>query len=70
MGSNADGQEPSKADEPSLSTTEANNANSQANAFLRSSSKHNLSSSSNLLPSCALVKKNMITEFAEALTPL
>ncbi|GKC91050.1 putative reverse transcriptase domain-containing protein [Tanacetum coccineum] len=39
-------------------------------AFLRSSSKHNLSSSSNLLPSCALVKKNMITEFAEALTPL
>ncbi|GJZ12823.1 hypothetical protein Tco_0548053 [Tanacetum coccineum] len=39
-------------------------------AFLRSSSKHNLSSSSNLLPSCALVKKNMISEFAEALTPL
>ncbi|GKC68113.1 hypothetical protein Tco_1100711 [Tanacetum coccineum] len=39
-------------------------------AFLRSSAKLNLSSSSNLLPSCALVKKNMITEFAEALTPL
>ncbi|GKD22366.1 hypothetical protein Tco_1224069 [Tanacetum coccineum] len=32
-------------------------------AFLRSSS-------SNLLPSCALVKKNMISVFAEALTPL
>ncbi|GJX21346.1 reverse transcriptase domain-containing protein [Tanacetum coccineum] len=39
-------------------------------AFLRSSAKLNLSSSSNLLPSCALVKKNMISEFAEALTPL
>ncbi|GJR57943.1 retrovirus-related pol polyprotein from transposon TNT 1-94 [Tanacetum coccineum] len=38
--------------------------------FLRSSAKLNLSSSSNLLPSCALVKKNMISEFAEALTPL
>ncbi|GJZ72725.1 hypothetical protein Tco_0636871 [Tanacetum coccineum] len=36
-------------------------------AFLRSSAKLNLSSSSNLLPSCALVKKNMISEFAEAL---
>ncbi|GJV47352.1 reverse transcriptase domain-containing protein [Tanacetum coccineum] len=42
----------------------------KALAFLRSSAKLNLSSSSNLLPSCALVKKNMITEFAEALTPL
>ncbi|GJZ66337.1 NB-ARC domains-containing protein [Tanacetum coccineum] len=40
------------------------------NSFLRSSAKLNLSSSSNLLPSCALVKKNMISEFAEALTPL
>ncbi|GKC59831.1 reverse transcriptase domain-containing protein [Tanacetum coccineum] len=40
------------------------------NAFLRSSAKLNLSSSSNLLPSCALVKKNMISEFAKALTPL
>ncbi|GJU78547.1 hypothetical protein Tco_1275617 [Tanacetum coccineum] len=39
-------------------------------SFLRSSAKLNLSSSSNLLPSCALVKKNMISEFAEALTPL
>ncbi|GJS13061.1 hypothetical protein Tco_0407533 [Tanacetum coccineum] len=41
-----------------------------SNTFLRSSAKLNLSSSSNLLPSCALVKKNMISEFAEALTPL
>ncbi|GJZ70537.1 hypothetical protein Tco_0634087 [Tanacetum coccineum] len=39
-------------------------------SFLRSSAKLNLSSSSNLLPSCALVKKNMISEFAEALTRL
>ncbi|GKF08373.1 hypothetical protein Tco_0042597 [Tanacetum coccineum] len=38
--------------------------------LLRSSAKLNLSSSSNLFPSCALVKKNMISEFAEALAPL
>ncbi|GKB88721.1 hypothetical protein Tco_0960993 [Tanacetum coccineum] len=39
-------------------------------SFLRSSAKLNLLSSSNLLSSCALVKKNMKSEFAEALTPL
>ncbi|GJW35369.1 hypothetical protein Tco_0058289 [Tanacetum coccineum] len=38
--------------------------------FLRSSPKHNLTSSYNGSPSCALVKKYMISEFAEALTPL
>ncbi|GJV22406.1 putative reverse transcriptase domain-containing protein [Tanacetum coccineum] len=39
-------------------------------AFLRSSPKHNLTSSCNGSPSCALVKKYTISEFAEALTPL
>ncbi|GJY35521.1 hypothetical protein Tco_0420899 [Tanacetum coccineum] len=39
-------------------------------AFMRSSAKSNLSSSCNVLPSCALVKKYTISEFAEALTPL
>ncbi|GJU21522.1 putative reverse transcriptase domain-containing protein [Tanacetum coccineum] len=38
-------------------------------AFLRSSPKHNLTSSYGS-PSCALVKKYMTSEFAEALTPL
>ncbi|GJX66034.1 zf-CCHC domain-containing protein [Tanacetum coccineum] len=38
--------------------------------FLRSSPKHNLTSSCNGSPSCALVKKYTISEFAEALTPL
>ncbi|GJW37962.1 probable tetraacyldisaccharide 4'-kinase, mitochondrial [Tanacetum coccineum] len=38
--------------------------------FLRSSLKHNLTSSCTGLPSCALVKKYMTSEFAEALTPL
>ncbi|GKB51279.1 hypothetical protein Tco_0902032 [Tanacetum coccineum] len=37
-------------------------------AFLRSSPKHNLTSSYGS-PSCALVKKYMTSEFAEALTP-
>ncbi|GKF36871.1 hypothetical protein Tco_0113629, partial [Tanacetum coccineum] len=39
-------------------------------AFLRSSPKHNLTSSCDGSPSCALVKKYMTSEFAEALTPL
>ncbi|GJY42894.1 hypothetical protein Tco_0431107 [Tanacetum coccineum] len=43
---------------------------SATGAFLRSSPKHNLTSSCNGSPSCALVKKYTISEFAEALTPL
>ncbi|GKB58052.1 zinc finger, CCHC-type containing protein [Tanacetum coccineum] len=39
-------------------------------AFLRSSPKHNLTSSCNGLPSCALVNEYVTSEFAEALTPL
>ncbi|GKE69359.1 putative reverse transcriptase domain-containing protein, partial [Tanacetum coccineum] len=39
-------------------------------AFLRSSLKHNLTSSCSGSPSCALVKKYMMSEFTEALTPL
>ncbi|GJT18008.1 GPI ethanolamine phosphate transferase 1 [Tanacetum coccineum] len=39
-------------------------------AFMRSSAKSNLSSSCNVLPSCALVKTYTISEFTEALTPL
>ncbi|GKA95592.1 hypothetical protein Tco_0817630 [Tanacetum coccineum] len=42
----------------------------QVCAFLRSSPKHNLTSSCNGSPSCALVKKYTISDFAEALTPL
>ncbi|GJW86902.1 hypothetical protein Tco_0162242 [Tanacetum coccineum] len=40
------------------------------NTFMGSSAKFNLSSSCNVLPYCALVKKYTISEFAEALTPL
>ncbi|GKD71209.1 hypothetical protein Tco_1325299, partial [Tanacetum coccineum] len=39
-------------------------------AFLRSLPKHNLTSSCNGSPSCALVNEYLTSEFAEALTPL
>ncbi|GJW63950.1 hypothetical protein Tco_0115834 [Tanacetum coccineum] len=39
-------------------------------AFLRSLPKHNLTSSCNNSPSCALVNEYLTSEFAEALTPL
>ncbi|GJV43159.1 GOS9-like protein [Tanacetum coccineum] len=39
-------------------------------SFLRSLPKHNLTSSCNKSPSCALVNEYLTSEFAEALTPL
>ncbi|GJY00551.1 hypothetical protein Tco_0357569 [Tanacetum coccineum] len=61
---------PRESDDTSGSDSENVLLSSDDSVIFSNPSKLNLSSSSNLLPSCALVKKNMISEFAEALTPL
>ncbi|GJY38712.1 hypothetical protein Tco_0425076 [Tanacetum coccineum] len=71
----------SNLDKPKGSANETNDADKsdmdlyydnpqRDNDVARSSPKHNLTSSCNGSPSCALVKKYTISEFAEALTPL